>query len=147
MATVGGNICRSSPSGDMIPPLMIFDAEVTLSGQKGERRVLLEEFFYGPGENCLDKEILTEIVIPLQEGTYGTAFTKIMRNSGDLAKVNCAVKVGIHDGICNDIRIVLGAVAGKPVRAKKAEQVIKGDRKSTRLNSSHTDISRMPSSA
>ena len=41
-------------------------------------------------------------------------------------------------------RLKADAAAPKPAD-KPAEQ--KGDRKSTRLNSSHTDISRMPSSA
>jgi len=133
MATVGGNICRSSPSADMVPPLMVFDAELTLVGPKGERRVLLEDFFTGPGENLLEGEILTEILIPPQEEIYGTAFAKITRNSGDLAKINCAVKIAMHDGTCNDIRIVLGAVAGTPVRSKKAEEIIKGNKISNEI--------------
>lgn len=125
MATVGGNICRSSPSADMVPPLMAFDAEVKLVGPKGSRKVLLENFFTGPGENVLERELLTEIVIPKKAGSYGTAFGKMRRNSGDLAKINCAVKIIVSDRTCEDIRIVLGAVAAKPIRAKNAEQAIK----------------------
>ncbi len=125
MATVGGNICRSSPSADMVPPLMAFDAEVKLVGPKGSRKVLLENFFTGPGENVLERELLTEIVVPKKAGSYGTAFGKMRRNSGDLAKVNCAVKIIVSDRTCEDIRIVLGAVAAKPIRARNAEQAIK----------------------
>ena len=126
IATVGGNICRSSPSADMAPPLVSFDAEGRLVGPKGARKVLLENFFTGAGENVLDREILTEIVIPLAKWQYGTAFEKVTRSSADLAKVNCAVKITVRDGRCDDIRIILGAVANMPVRARKAEQVIKG---------------------
>jgi len=125
MATVGGNICRSSPSADMVPPLITFDAEVKLVGPKGSRSVLLENFFTGPGENVLEQELLTEIIVPREDGRYGTAFEKIMRNSGDLAKVNCAVKITISDRTCQDIRIVLGAVAARSIRSKNAEQAIK----------------------
>lgn len=127
MATIGGNICRSSSASDMVPPLMTFDAELKLVGPSGERKVLLEDFFTGAGENVLDNEILTEIVIPLREGQYGMAFEKLTRNSSDLAKVNCAIKIIASGSICDEIRIVLGAVADKPVRAKKAEQVIKSE--------------------
>jgi len=126
MATIGGNICRSSPSADMLPPLMTFDAELKLAGAKGERRILLEDFFTGAGQNVLDQEILTEIVVPLQAGQYGTAFAKLTRNSVDLAKVNCAVKITISAGRCDDIRVVLGAVADRPIRAKRVEMCIKG---------------------
>ena len=126
MATIGGNICRSSPSADTVPPLMTFGTELRLVGVKGERRVLLEDFFTGAGQNVLDGEVLTEIVVPLPKERYGAAFTKLTRNSVDLAKVNCAVKVIVGNGRYDDIRVVLGAVADRPVRANKAEQFIKG---------------------
>lgn len=125
MATVGGNICRSSPGADMIPPLMTFGAEVNLVGPRGERMVLLENFFTGPGENVLDREIINEIVVPVQGDQYGTAFKKLTRASADLAKVNCAVKITVSGGRCDDIRIALGAVAATPIRARNAEQVIR----------------------
>ncbi|GAH52248.1 unnamed protein product [marine sediment metagenome] len=48
------------------------------------------------------------------------------RNTADLAKVNCAAKITANDSSCDDIRIVLGAVADRPIRAKKVEQAIKG---------------------
>ena len=35
MATVGGNVCRSSPSSDMIAPLMALDAKLKLVGPNG----------------------------------------------------------------------------------------------------------------
>jgi carbon-monoxide dehydrogenase medium subunit len=125
MATIGGNICRSSPSADTVPPLMSFGAELKLVGARGERKVLLEDFFTGAGQNVLDREVLTEIVVPLGGEQYGTAFAKLTRNSVDLAKVNCAVRITVSGGRCDDIRIVLGAVADRAVRAKKTEQAIK----------------------
>jgi len=127
MATIGGNICRSSPSADTVPPLASFGAELKLVGTKGDRNVLLEDFFAGAGQNVLDNEILTEITIPLPAQQYGAAFTKLTRNSSDLAKVNCAVMISASGGRCVDIRIVLGAVADRPVRAKKAEQALVGE--------------------
>ena len=126
MATIGGNICRSSPSADMIPPLMSLGAALKLVGAKGKRRVLIEDFFTGAGQNILDHEVLSEIMVPLPEGQYGTAFTKLTRNSADLAKVNCAAKITVSGGVIDDIRIVLGAVADRPVRAKRVEIALKG---------------------
>ena len=126
MATVGGNLCRSSPSADMVPPLMTFDAKVTLNGPKGERKVSLEDFFTGPGENLLQGRILTEITVVVPEQKYGTAYGKITRSSSDLAKVNCAVKIILSGSRCDDIRIVLGAVASTPLRARQAELSVRG---------------------
>jgi len=128
MATIGGNICRSSPSADMIPPLLVLEARLRLSGSEKERMVLLENFITGPGENVLDKEILTEISVPSEKRPYGTAFGKLGRLSEDLAKVNCAVKIVMAGNECEDIKIALGAVAPTPVRARKVEQALVGKR-------------------
>ncbi len=126
MATVGGNVCRSSPSSDMVVPLMALDATLKLVGPKGERAVPIEEFALAPGENILEREILTEIIVPQQEEPFGTAFIKLKRSSADLAKVSCAVRIVMKDDKCKDIRIVLGAVAERIFRARKAEEIIKG---------------------
>ena len=125
MATIGGNICRSSPSADTVPSLMAYDAEVRLVGRGGERTVPLVDFFTGPGENVLDREVLTEIRLPLPRGSTGSAFAKLNRTSSDLAKVNGAVVIGLRDGRCHQVRIALGAVADRPIRARAAEQMLR----------------------
>lgn len=127
-ATIGGNICRSSPSADTLPALMIFDAILTIAGSEGERRVPIEEFFTGPGRNVLNNEILTEITLSPTTGKCGTAFRKITRVSEDLAKVNCAVKLSLTGDRCDHAKIVFGAVAATPVRAKNVEQVLEGQK-------------------
>ena len=64
-----------------------------------------------------------------------------------------AVKSRAHSRpvLAADTIVVVGAeILGKPADAGDAARMLRllsGDRKSTRLNSSHTDISRMPSSA
>ena len=125
MATIGGNICRSSPSSDTIPPLMSFGTELKLVGTQGERKVLLEEFFTGAGENVLDREVLVEITVPLPDRQYGAAFTKLTRTTTDLAKINCAVLVAVSGSRCIDIKVVLGAVADRPLRVKEVELCIR----------------------
>lgn len=133
MATIGGNICRSSPSADTVPALMVFGARLRLAGAEGERVVPIDKFFTGPGKNVLDNEILTEIDLPAVKGVCGTAFGKISRLSEDLAKVNAAVKIEASGKTCSGIRIVLGAVAATPVEARNVEQVLKGQEITDRL--------------
>lgn len=133
MATIGGNICRSSPCANTPPPLMTLDAGVVLVGTGGERVISIEDFITGPGENALGGEILTEVVVPLPRKNSGAAFMQLTRNTSDLAKINCAAKITISGGTCEDIRIVLGSVADKPVRVRTTEQVIKGQKPTTEL--------------
>lgn len=125
--TVGGNIVNAVPSADLPPILIALGAVVKLFGTDGERTVLLEEFFTGPGKTVLKQnEILTEIVIPDQSFTGSTYIKFGLRRSGALAVVGVAVAVSMQGDICKEARIVLGAVAPVPMRAKKAEELLKG---------------------
>jgi len=51
----------------------------------------------------------------------------------DLAMVGVAVVVVADDGICSDIRIALGAVAPTPIRARQAENIVRGQKLSEEL--------------
>jgi carbon-monoxide dehydrogenase medium subunit len=130
LATIGGNLCKSSPAADSVPPLITLGAEVKLVGAKGERRMAVEDFITGVNKNILDREILTEVIIPPQKGRYGTAFQSLKRTSVDLCKVNCAVKVVLAGDRFEDVRIALGAVAPTAVRARKAEETLRGKKAS-----------------
>lgn len=133
-ATIGGNLCRSSPAGDLIPPLLVFDAQVRLIGTKGKRDVPLEKFFSGPGRNTMNvDEILTEVRIPRQEENSSSAFKKMVRSAEDIAKINCAVKIVMTGRRCDDVRVALGAVGPVPLRAKKAEAFIKNKEVDSRV--------------
>jgi len=51
---------------------------------------------------------------------------ELTRNSSDVSKVTCAVRVSVRDGKCDEIKIALGSVADRIVRAKKAEETVSG---------------------
>jgi carbon-monoxide dehydrogenase medium subunit len=126
MATVGGNICWSSPSADTVPPLLAFDAELELVGAQGVRSLALEDFFTGAGSNRLDREVLTRIRVPLPEGRVGSAYQKLARTSSDIAQIGCAVRICVTGDRCEEVRIALGAVADRPIRARGAEGILRG---------------------
>ncbi|MGA2461962.1 MAG: xanthine dehydrogenase family protein subunit M [Candidatus Bathyarchaeia archaeon] len=127
-ATVGGNLCNSSPSADMAPPLIALGAVAKIAGPKGRRSVNLEEFFTGPGKTVLSKvEILTEIHIPdPPRNSFGAFLKHGPRQCMDIATVNAAVMVTLKGKVCENARVVLGAVAPVPMRAKRAEAEIRG---------------------
>ena len=127
MGTVVGNLCRASPSADTAPPLLVLEAVVKIVGSAETRTLPLREFFTGTGETILkDYEILTEIQVPDLPAGTGTAFLKVTRVAIDLAKVNVASVLTVRNGVCKDARIALGAVAPTPIRARKAEEVLRG---------------------
>jgi CO/xanthine dehydrogenase FAD-binding subunit len=126
--TVAGNLCNAVPSADTAPGLLTLEASLKLTSQKGERIVKIEEFFTGPNETVLtDEEILQEIHVANLPAHSRGAYVKLTpRRSMDLALVGVAAVVVAEDGICNDIRIALGAVAPTPMRARRAEDIVRG---------------------
>lgn len=125
--TVGGNICNASPLADLPPILIALNASVKVVEYAGERIVPLEDFITGPGKTLIKRdEILKEVIIPDQPTTGSTYMKFGLRKSGALAVVGVAVAVTVKDGILEDARIVMGAVAPVPMRAKKAEALLKG---------------------
>lgn len=130
MATIGGNLCTAAPSADLAPPLIGLGATVKIMGSRGERKIPVEDFFIGPNENALkDAEILTEIRVPIPPpNTEGVYMKMTARTAIDIALVGVATLLRLDDRAARvgEARIVLGAVAPTPIRARKAEASIKG---------------------
>jgi CO/xanthine dehydrogenase FAD-binding subunit len=129
-ATLAGNICNAVPSADSVPPLLVLEAKLKVVSQKGERILPIEDFFTGPNETVLtDRELLVEILVPpMPSNSRGTYLKLSPKRSMDLATVGVAALVINEDGRCKDMRIALGAVAPTPIRAKKAEGILRGQR-------------------
>ena len=129
--TVGGNLCNASPSADLAPPLIALDGKVKIFGKDGDRVERLENFFVGPGITILNLgEILTEIQIPVPPpNSWGTYLKFSPRRAMDLAVVGVATLLTLNplDSVCTKARIVLGAVAPTPLRARKSEQILEGN--------------------
>lgn len=132
LATVGGNICNASPSGDTLPALIAYEAECRLIGSEGERLVPLESFFLGPGRTVLrPAEILIELHLPPPPPHTGALYIKHSpRSAMDISTVGVATMVTLdgEDGVCREVRIALGAVAPTVIRARSAEALLRAQR-------------------
>jgi carbon-monoxide dehydrogenase medium subunit len=129
-ATIGGNMANASPSADTSPALIALNATVKIASASGERTIKIDEFFKGPGQSVMDAdEILTEVTIPKTAANLVGEYIKFSpREMMDLAYVGVAVayNLGASDRKCTGVRIVLGAVAPTPIRAKRAEAALEG---------------------
>ncbi len=128
-ATVGGNMANATPSADVAPSLIALNATATIIRAGGQRTIALEGFFRGPGQTTMSvDEILTEITIPkLPSRLVGEYIKFSPREMMDLAYVGVAVAYALGEQKrCEGVRIVLGAVAPTPIRARKAEAAVEG---------------------
>lgn len=129
-ATVGGNICRASPSGETLAPLLVLEAKGKLAFAEGEKSEPFTSFFQGPGKSSVGaKGLLTEIEIPYPPAGSKSIYLKhAVRGAMDIAMVGVAVLVTPDASKNNlqDVRIGLGAVAPTPIRATKTEALLRG---------------------
>lgn len=129
-ATIGGNLGNASPAADSAPALLTLEASLKLVGPKGERQVPLEDFFLGPGKTILDREVLTEVHIPLAPARGRGIFYKLgPRNAPEDICIMSAAVFAVPDAaqrVWEEIRIALGAVAPTPIRARNGEEALRG---------------------
>jgi carbon-monoxide dehydrogenase medium subunit len=125
-ATLGGNICRSSPAGDMLCGLLVLDATLELRSVRGERTLPASAFFVGPGRNQrAEDELLTKVTIESPRGASAYArFT--YRRAMDLAVAGVGVWVEARDGECTAARVAIGAVASTPLLVPEAADALVG---------------------
>jgi len=128
-ATIGGNMANATPSADVAPSLIALNGTAKIASAAGERTVSMEEFFRGPGQNVMSAdELLTEITIPKTSPQLVGEYIKFSpRDMMDLAYIGVAVAYNFGgDKKCTGVRIVLGAVAPTPIRAKNSEALLEG---------------------
>lgn len=129
MGTAIGNICVATPASDIAPALLALGARARLAGSAGEKVIPVENLFVSAGKTVLEPhEIVTEMYVPPVPAGTGCAFMKLSKTADDIAKVNAAVTVAVADGKCKEAKIALGSVAATPVRAREAEEALKGQK-------------------
>jgi carbon-monoxide dehydrogenase medium subunit len=132
--TVVGNLCNASPAADTAPALLSYGAIVTIVGPDGQREMPLEAFFQGPGRTALGPaEIVTALRLPPPQGRRGWGYARRTRTVIDIALVSACVVIQANNGVCDEVRVSLGAVGPIPLRATRAEAVLRGQQPSAAL--------------
>lgn len=128
-ASVGGNLCNSSPAADTTPALIAVGARCVIEGPNGEREVAVEDFVTGVGENCLEKgELLKQLKVPQPAPGSADAYLRfIPRTEMDIAVAGAGVSVTLDkDGTCTAARVAIGAVAPTPLLVPEAAEALIG---------------------
>ncbi|HEY5434826.1 MAG TPA: FAD binding domain-containing protein [Candidatus Limnocylindrales bacterium] len=136
--SLGGNCVTASPAGDLLPVLLATDAVLEVAGTQGTRLIPADAFWTGYRQTALAAgELLVAIRIPLVPGRR-VRFRKVgTRRALAIAKVSLAVAwqggtaatggggSAVH-GAWHDVRVALGSVAERPIRATRTEAVLEG---------------------
>jgi len=128
-ATIGGNAMNASPAGDSLPVLLAADAEFVVGSARGERRIPASAFWVAYRTTAVEPdELLLRVRIPLAEHRE-IRFRKVgTRRAQAISKVVMALarREPEPGGSWSDVRLALGSVADRPIRAAATEAVLEG---------------------
>ncbi len=133
VATIGGNLCTASPSGDMACALMALEAQCEILSANGKTRTVpISGFFTGPRKTVLQKkEVLRSVLVPLLEKNrkLHSGFIKVgTRRSMECSVVSLAYHIHLdrNDSIVH-AGVAIGASAPTIRFAKTACDLISGN--------------------
>ena len=128
--TIGGNIVNASPAGDLLAPLMAYDAQFKVLSVQKEALISAEDFFLGPKKTILEPaQLLTRIILPLpSEKTYGSWIKIGKRKALIIATITLALVVEMAEDnkTVKDVRTCLGSVAPTPIEIKEIREKMVG---------------------
>jgi probable selenate reductase FAD-binding subunit len=123
-ATLGGTLIAAAGRADLVPALLVLDAEAVIR-TPGERHLALHEFCRDP-QAILSGGLLIEVLIRVPPPATGAAYHKIGRTPGDQAIVGVAARLTASDGRCSQARLAVCGVGPAPIRLTDAEAALEG---------------------
>jgi aerobic carbon-monoxide dehydrogenase medium subunit len=130
-ATVGGNLTEADYASDPPGVLVGLRGRVTVVSARGSREIPLGELFKDFYETTLaEDEIVTELTVPDESlGLRGAYLKFVTRSSEDRPCLGASAFVDLDEqGICRELRVVIGAVAETPQEVPEAEALARGER-------------------
>lgn len=126
--TVGGSLAHADPAAELPALAVALDAELTITGSAGQRRIGAADFFVTYLTTSLEpSEIVTEIRWPLLPKNAGWSVTELARRHGDFALAGVIAVLGLDgSGRTAEARLVLFGVGAKPLRMSAVERQLVG---------------------
>jgi xanthine dehydrogenase YagS FAD-binding subunit len=127
------NRCVAVNPSDTAPALIALDAKMVIRSPDGERVVDAENYFIGPSIDIMRMtvlrpgELLTAIRVPATWAGAEFYFEKVReRQVWDFPLVNVAATLKVANGTIQGSRIVVNAVAARPMRLTSVEDAVAG---------------------
>ena len=127
--TIGGSLAHADPAADYPTTIVALGATITAMGAKGSRNISADQFFKNLFTTALDStELITAISVP----AYGTmkgmggAYVTHEHPASSYSVVGVAALVGLENGKCARVSLVVGGATANPVHAAAAEQALMG---------------------
>jgi carbon-monoxide dehydrogenase medium subunit len=127
MATIGGNLAHGDYQSDPPTVLVALDAAVELISGTGTRQVKLGDFLLDSYETALRPgELIAALILPPAPVMRGSYIKFTTGSSEERPCAGIAVLAQLEGGICQELRLAVGAVSPRPIRIQKAEELVQG---------------------
>ncbi len=125
--------CIAEYPGDFAQALIALDAQVTIQGLEGERRIAFADLHHSSGESpdvetvLAPGDLITSFFVPGGPWVRRSLYLKVRdRQSYEFAAASAAVALQMDGANVREVRIGLGGLAGKPWRAHEGEAALRG---------------------
>lgn len=126
-AIMGGDGCFAVCSSDMAVALAALNGAIKVVAEDGSKTISISDFYTNSGNVLGLTDIITECRVPPPSKEEKTSFLKFrLRDAVDFAIVSVASSITMAKALCEEARIVLGAVAPVPIRSHAVEEFIQG---------------------
>ncbi len=126
----GSTKCVAVSSTDTAPALIALGARVCLISCRGEREVSLSELYQNDGIHYIQRrpdELLTEVLLDSSNGWRSTYWKLRRRGSFDFPVLSVAAAARVTTGgVVENVRIVVGSAACRPLLAGEAAKCLQG---------------------
>ena len=133
VGTIGGNLCFAEPHSDPCALFLLHDAQVQVQGSGGTRSFPVAELTRGPYETSLaEDELLTRVLVPKPPQAMKGTYIKFGYHERPTVGLGVAVRLdGATSGspesrTVDEVRIAVGSVGPRAVRATQAEELLQG---------------------
>lgn len=127
LGTLGGSLAHNDPAAELPMVMQALDAVCTISDGKQTRQVEADEFFVSYFTTALGEEdILVSVQVPSLPSGWGWGFQEYAVRAGDFALGMAGAIARCRGGVIEDVRLGLGGVGERAVRAHAFEQAAKG---------------------
>jgi carbon-monoxide dehydrogenase medium subunit len=132
--TIGGSLAHADPAAELPAVARALDAEFVVRGPSGERVIPAAQWFEGYlTTSRRADELLVEVRFPAAAPGTGVTFLEVARRHGDFAIVGLAASLTFAGRAISDARLAFAGISDVPVRAARAEDLLRGEIPSAEL--------------
>lgn len=127
--TIGGSLAHADPAADYPTTIVALGATIAVMGAKGSRNISADQFFKSLFTTALDStELITAISVPAYGAMKGMggAYVTHEHPASSYSVVGVAAMVGLENGKCARVGLVVGGAMANPVHVAAAEKALTG---------------------